>query len=226
MTTWLFILDHRYPSGRNMERDLELFQEVKSGKIDGSLRIYNWDEPAVTIGYHQRQFKPHTKELDIRILRRPTGGGAVLHKDDITYSISAPLQGILASGILENYAAIARVFAHAFSRCGLDARIEGSDRNYAPICFSRTSPVELVVDGMKIMGSAQMRREGFFLQQGVIPLEVDRSLSMEVFGPQPHLPVGIKTFLPGFQTGLFIEELKSALGAFLDINFTSREPPA
>lgn len=190
-----------------MARDLALFEEVRRGDMDGCLRIYNWDTPAVTVGYHQKAFALYDPSLDIPILRRPTGGGAVLHGDDITYCIAGPIAGAFAGGILDVYTATARIFARALQHCGLDVAMHGTDARYASVCFDRAATMELMLDGNKLMGAAQMRRGGFFLQQGVIPRTVDIGLYARVFGPQAGLPVGILQHRPAFSQDVFLEEL-------------------
>lgn len=207
MPTWRLILDGRFPARQNMARDLALFEEVQHGAMDGCLRVYNWDTPAVTVGYHQKTFRLYDPTLDIPILRRPTGGGAVLHVDDITYCIAGPIAGAFAGGILDVYTATARMFARALQHCGLEVSMHGADARYASVCFDRAATLELVLDGHKLMGAAQVRRGGFFLQQGVIPRTVDAELYARVFGPQAGLPVGILQHRTAFSQDAFLKEL-------------------
>ena len=180
---WLLLLDGRYPSRFNMQRDLDLFDAVRKGHIPGFLRIYNWDIPAVTVGHHGSQFRFHDPSLEIPIIKRPTGGGAVLHIDDITYSISAASGNVFGSTIMETYSLISDVFVRAFHRLGLDAMKSQGDTRFSEVCFARSGPMEITLYGKKVMGSAQLRKDGYFLQQGVIPLKTDRDLAARVFGP-------------------------------------------
>ncbi len=215
---WRLIVDGRRPSESNMPRDLELFEEVRRGTLGGCLRIYNWQTPAITIGCHQKGFHPFDASFDIPVHQRPTGGGAVLHVDDITNSIIAPLKGLCAAGITQTYAAIAVVFAQALRRCGLDVGVGESAPGFSEVCFARTAPVELRLDGVKIMGAAQLRRGGLLLQQGVIPLRVDSDLLVRAFGHGLRSD-GILDFLPRFSVREFIEYLKTGFAERIDLNF-------
>lgn len=219
MANWCLILDGRYPSRQNMERDLALLEEVRRGAVEGCLRIYNWNVPALTVGYHQKGFVPFDKTLDLPILKRPTGGGAVLHVDDITYSISAPLRGMPAQGILESYGLIAQSFARALQHCGVPVGMEGADQGYDPVCFARTATVELQLAGGKLMGAAQLRRDGCLFQQGVLPLQTDRTLYARAFGPQSPPPAAILTHVKAFDLDEFVAVLQEHLSESLDIGW-------
>jgi len=222
MQGWRLIVDGRCPSESNMPRDLALFEEVARGSLSGCLRIYNWQTPALTIGCHQKGFISHDPGLEIPVYKRPTGGGAVLHIDDITYSLITPLKGRFASGITETYAVIAGVFAQALKTSGLDVRMGLSAPGFSEVCFARTAPVELRLDGVKLMGAAQLRRGGILLQQGVIPRRVDSDLLARTFGPGVRVS-GILDILPEFRVREFIANLKTGfqerIGLFFEEEF-------
>jgi lipoate-protein ligase A len=203
-----------------MKKDLDLFEAVRTGFLTGALRIYNWAEPTVTIGYHQKSFIPADPSLKVPVLQRPTGGGAVLHTDDITFSMSFSPGGLLSTNIPECSARISDIFAGAFRRCGLDAQARGGKHGFSEICFARPSPVELLLSGYKLMGIALARKERFLLVQGVIPLTVDVSLSKRVFGDRlKRHPMGILDHKPDFSLDLFVDGLRenflSELGILL-----------
>ena len=154
MTPWHLVLDGRCPPSETMERDLSLFSSVLHGAIPKALRIYNWDGPAITIGHHQKGFAPRDPNLSLPILRRPTGGGAVLHHDDLTFSISAREEGPFSGGITGACAHVSSIFARAFRACGLQAEMRGGSAAFSEVCFMRSSPVELCVGGEKALGLA------------------------------------------------------------------------
>jgi len=218
MHGWRLIVDGRQPSENNMPRDMALFGEVGRGALAGCLRIYNWQTPAITIGCHQKGFRPYDADLDIPVYKRPTGGGAVLHVDDITYSIITPMKGLFALGIAETYAAIAGVFARALKKCGLDVQMGLSAPGFSEVCFARTAPVELRLEGVKLMGAAQLRQNGLLLQQGVIPRRIDSDLLAKSFGPTLRSG-GILDFLPAFSVREFIGYLKTGFTERIDLNF-------
>ncbi|HDP26221.1 MAG TPA: hypothetical protein ENN34_12370 [Deltaproteobacteria bacterium] len=217
MKRWGFFRDGPCPPVFNMKRDTDLFEGVIAGRLNGHLRIYNWDQPAVSIGYHQKTFHP-ADELDIPIVKRPTGGGAVLHLNDLTFSISSAMEPPIFTSFVDTYNRIARVFARALCACGLMVQFAERSQKPSEVCFATTTPVELVFEQSKVMGCAQRIRSGFFLQQGVIPLRVDQTLSQRVFGHLlPEAPRGILSWHPEFRTELFSEHLQAAFESELNI---------
>jgi lipoate-protein ligase A len=219
MSGWQFIVEGRCPSRANMERDLSLFKTVRSGHAHGFFRLYDWDEPAVTLGHHQKQFSLFDKDLRLPIITRPTGGGAVLHEHDITYSLGVPETGPFCKGITESYIRVSRIFCSALQKCGLDVEMKGEPSRFSPVCFARSAPVELVCSGIKIMGLALLRSGGYLLFQGVIPLQVDTGLAAEVFGPkQAEKSLGILDMMPEFRMDLFTGHLVEAFASEMNVS--------
>jgi lipoyl(octanoyl) transferase len=216
MTGWHLVREGRCPSKENMERDLNLFRSVMNGSRQGVFRIYNWDEPAITTGHHQKKFTPHDPTLVIPIVPRPTGGGAVLHLDDLTFSISAPGDSPFPGGVTGACRAISGIFARAMKACGLDVEMRGDSTAFSPVCFMRSSPVELCIRGKKILGMAVFRKSGFLLVQGVIPLRVDTDLAPRVFGEPPDVE-GLCDLFPGFDPEALADELMCAFPASPEI---------
>ena len=219
MNPWFYISDGRYPSEKNMIRDVAIFNNVIDLKIPGSVRFYNWDKPAITIGYHQKDFQFADSSLSIPIIRRPTGGGAVLHSNDLTFSISAPVQGMFKGDILSTYRVISGIFLQAFKVCGLCTEVHSSKGMFSDICFERTAQLELTWMDRKIMGVAQVRKKGFFLLQGVIPLTIDARLYEKVFGSSIKSPAGILNIMPEFSEHSFIQAIKDLICQSLDAEF-------
>ncbi len=218
MNHWHLIAEGQCSSLSNMESDLRLFEAVQAGQADGIVRIYDWDEPAVTIGHHQNHFTTFDRHLTIPVIQRPTGGGAVLHDHDITFSISVPETGMFAHGITPAYTCISRVFARALRDCGLAVRMEGKDTRFSPVCFARSSPVELVIEGRKLMGIALLRSRGCLLLQGVVPLRVNRDLVGRTFGPEhAENSCGLLEIFPDFRHDAFIGHLILAFASELGI---------
>ncbi len=218
MSDWQFIVEGKCPSRTNMERDLSLFNEVRCGRSQGFFRLYDWDEPAVTTGHHQKHFSLFDTSLTLPIIPRPTGGGAVLHEHDITFSLGVPETGAFSRGITESYVRVSTIFARTLQSTGLDVRMEGEASRFSHVCFARSAPVELVFQGRKIMGLALLRSEGYLLFQGVLPLHVDTSLAGRVFGPeQAGNSLGILDMVPDFRAGLVIERLVEAFASEMKI---------
>jgi lipoate-protein ligase A len=202
-----------------MARDEELFNRVISEKIPGAVRFYNWDEPAVTTGYHQKEFRFADRDTQIPVLKRPTGGGSVLHSNDITFSISAPCIGLFKGDIQSTYRAVSEIFLQALKTCGVSAGIHATDGSFSSVCFERAARLELIYQGRKIMGAAQVRKKGFFLLQGVIPLTVDERLYRMIFGEGVKMPAGILDMVPEFSEQLFIMAVKNLMCEKLGIEF-------
>ncbi|MCK4910151.1 MAG: lipoate--protein ligase family protein [Thermodesulfovibrionales bacterium] len=175
----------------NMALDEALSVFARKGGSGPTLRLYGWDRPSVSLGRNQRAGLldlDHCAQAGIPVVRRPTGGRAILHGEELTYSFSAPV-GIrgLGTGVLESYEALSHAFMHAFNSLGLSAMSTSKAKKSAshastnPLCFSSASYGEISVSGRKIIGSAQRRWPDGFLQQGSIPLKLDREGMSRVF---------------------------------------------
>jgi lipoate-protein ligase A len=149
-----------------------------------TLRFYGWENTAITIGY----FQDYDKEFDeaicrsmgINIIRRLTGGRAVLHDVEVTYSIVIPEgKSAVTGSVLETYRKISEGFVIGLRKMGLEVEVATPKNNVKEIsegtaaCFDAPSWYEVTVNGKKIIGSAQVRKQGVLLQQGSIPLEMD-----------------------------------------------------
>lgn len=169
----------------NMAVDEAILLGVLAGTSRPTVRFYDWAPPTVSLGYHQEADKEVDPAL-VRaqgwaLVRRPTGGRAVLHRNEVTYAVIAPTTGRLAGGVNESYAAISEALAAGLQKLGVAAELQrgslsaASQREPANPCFASTSRYELSVHGRKISGSAQVRREGALLQHGSILLKHDQS---------------------------------------------------
>ena len=159
----------------NMAVDEALLEEsLQSGTI--FLRLYRWSEPTVSLGYFQNEME---QRRDPRLTKLPTvrrlsGGGAILHHHEQTYSCSLPPTHRLAQQPTRLYEEIHAVFVSWLTECGVPvkSRGENSDRKDEPfLCFLREAAPDLIVSGQKILGSAQRRRRGAVLQHGSLLLE-------------------------------------------------------
>jgi lipoate-protein ligase A len=167
-----------------------------------TLRLYGWSPPALSLGRNQDAADSHRAEAlrarGIDLVRRPTGGRGVLHDAERTYSVAGSLGGApFSGGVLDTYLRIAVALADALGRLGLGPRIEerrsgppSADGPAGASCFEATSTHEIHVGGRKLVGSAQLRRRGAFLQHGSIPLRLDTAALGAVFGR----PAGVGRF--------------------------------
>lgn len=178
---WRLINDLPAIGARNMAVDEAIMRAVAAGRQPPTLRLYGWHPPCLSLGYGQRAGDVDWERLAARqwdCVRRTTGGRAILHTDELTYSLSLPLTHPLAQGeVVESYREISRALLNALERLGAqpraDRRAQGAAKTFDPVCFETPSDYEITVGGRKLVGSAQARRGGGLLQHGTIPLTGD-----------------------------------------------------
>ena len=194
---WRILLDGPGDGARNMAVDGAILRSVEAGNSPPTLRIYGWNPPCVTLGHFQ---KPET-ELDAEALRergwefviRPTGGRAVLHADEITYSLAvrrdeAPWCATLARSharIGEAWAEALKEFTPRLSE-GVSPEDLGPNAGPGWPCFASASRAELGHAGRKMAGSAQRRTRGALLQHGSIPLTPRHEHLVDVLRLKPE----------------------------------------
>lgn len=192
---WRFVHTGSRSPEENMAVDEAMLIAHSEGRTPPSVRFYGWNPRTLSIGYFQRAHKevdvPRVLESGIGFVRRATGGRAVLHDQELTYSIivSECYPGMPAS-VTEAYRVLSMGLLHGFHNVGLHAEMIGlskeeSDlqqekRDVSSACFDSPSRYELVLEGKKIAGSAQMRAEGVILQHGSILLDLDTDLLFDM----------------------------------------------
>jgi len=151
------------------------------------LRVYGWKPKSISIGYNQNLEKEinsdYCKKNNIDIVRRLTGGKAVFHDKEITYSFILPENtNLLPFEINESYKIIANSLIIALEKIGIKAEIKKVPEKIAtPICFNSSNWYELLVNGKKISGSAQRRMDGKILQHGSILIDFDYNKNNSIF---------------------------------------------
>lgn len=148
---------------------------------EATLRVYAWERPTLSLGRHERaRDRFDSARIAARgfgVVRRPTGGRALLHDREVTYSVTAPVAAI---SLGQSYAAINGLLLDALSSLGVHATVAlAARRPLRPdgaACFAEPAAGELTVDGAKLVGSAQLREEGALLQHGSILLADDQGL--------------------------------------------------
>lgn len=184
---WRFVLDEAQDGPTNMAIDEVLALACAQGWSPPSLRLYRWAIPTVSLGCNQ----PIRGGVDfarcaqrgVPVVRRPTGGRALLHHHELTYSLALPIPRD-SRGVLSDYRWISHCFLLALKRLGVQATLSrGAPRNEEEggVCFLSPARYELTVDGRKLMGSAQRRFRGALLQHGSLLIEIDHSLWISVF---------------------------------------------
>lgn len=191
---WRFIPVLNASGHLQMAIDHWLFQQHQQGKHPSTLRFYLWESPTLSLGYHQKHWPEHWQQLiwqnqSLELVRRPTGGRAVLHQGDLTYAV-------ITSQLPENpriaYQTLCQFLIEAWRALGLELHYGTTGRGYIhnPNCFATATAADLILsDGTKLIGSAQLRGNGVILQHGSIRLTPDAELFRQVFGVEMPAPI-------------------------------------
>lgn len=193
--TWYFINSGPCRPSYNMALDEALLDWHSTGDIPPIIRFYEWNPATLSIGYFQQAAKDinleEVREQGLGFVRRPTGGRAVLHDQELTYSIIVSENyPNMPQTVTEAYRVLSEGLLVGFQNLGLDAyfsvpdTIEKKDALKKPksaVCFDAPSWYELVVEGKKVAGSAQTRQKGVILQHGAILLDLDEEKLLSVF---------------------------------------------
>lgn len=215
LKTWRLIVDPPRPGAENMALDEALLEAVGSGESPPTLRFYGWDPPCLSLGAFQALAEVDREacaKLGIDVVRRPTGGRAVLHHREVTYAVVLPRAA--AGRPREVYLKICRGILRGLERLGVRADfapVGSHRRGGGPSCFAAASDYEVLVDGRKLVGSAQVWRSGNLLQHGAVLLSADRALWARLMG-QPDAADGLIGLLE-VRPGLTFNQVVGALAA-------------
>lgn len=191
-STWRLIKSQPESGAWNMALDEAILESVGKGATLPTLRLYAWKPPCLSLGYAQPYHEvdhAHLQQFGWDCVRRPTGGRAILHTDELTYSVTGPQdEPRLTGGVLESYRRLSQALLMALHLLGVPAEAREnpllnqniqtpsqagqntSATSPKPICFEVPSNYEITVDGKKLIGSAQARRKEGVLQHGSLPL--------------------------------------------------------
>jgi lipoate-protein ligase A len=181
-STWRLVSMSAHDGATNMAIDEAILIAVAEGRAPPTIRFYGWDPPCVSIGHAQSMRGAvdldACRQRGYTWVRRPTGGRAVLHIDELTYSVTAPQQEPRVAGdIVTSYRRLSRGLVAGLRRLGCDvvqAERQGDEAdNLSAACFDVPAHYEVTVRGRKLIGSAQVRRRGIVLQHGALPLRGD-----------------------------------------------------
>jgi lipoate-protein ligase A len=186
--TWRLLLDPPAAGAWNMAVDEVLLDGAAAGSAPPTLRFYQWAPPCLSLGYFQAFDVVDVaacRRLGVDIVRRPTGGRAILHDRELTYSVALPLRLLGDNGgVLPSYHRLSLALERGLNRLGAPVVLAPesaaqSSPDHGPVCFDRPSAHEILLDGRKLVGSAQVRRATAVLQHGSILIEprIDRLLA-------------------------------------------------
>ncbi|MFC7394438.1 lipoate--protein ligase family protein [Scopulibacillus cellulosilyticus] len=190
MEKWLFIDSGINTPAFNMAMDEALLDWHSQGLIPPVVRFYGWNPPGFSVGYFQKtegkiDFEA-VKKHGFELVRRPTGGRAVLHDDELTYSvIVSEDHKMMPKSVSQAYRVISKGLLEGYKNLGIEAEFSVPEGKLgmtgSAVCFDEASWYELIVDGKKAAGSAQTRQKGVILQHGSIPISMDVETLFDCF---------------------------------------------
>ncbi len=245
--TWGYMESGVCTPAYNMAMDEALMNWQRKTGMKPVLRFYAWAPAGISVGFFQKLNGSidleRAAQLGIPLVRRQTGGKAVLHDQELTYSVVIPEQHpSMPKSVKEAYLVISRGLIEGYRNLGIEAQLAAEtkrSKQASAVCFEEPSWHELTVDGRKAAGSAQTRKQGIILQHGSIPLELDENRLFELF-VYPNEAVKEKARRAFRSRAVAINELmgepislevaqnafKSGFGKGLGIRLEKFEPPA
>lgn len=216
MNTWRLLITPPARGAWNMALDEAILEHIGRGESGPTLRLYAWEPACLSLGHAQPFSDVDTvrlQERDWEVVRRPTGGRAILHTDEITYSVITPNdEPRLAGTVLDSYNRLAQALLLAVKELGLPVEMKEGKADHGPVpnpvCFEVPSTYEITVSGKKLIGSAQARKKEGVLQHGSLPLTGDlaRICQVLVFEDESRREEAAKRLLARAST------VESALG--------------
>lgn len=185
-------IDYEILSGKeNMQKDSELLENaVKTQAKEPVFRLYGWAPACISLGRNQKDdFLDYEqmKSLGLDVVRRLTGGRALLHDDEITYSVICPADYLPHGGnVVGSYKDISQILIDKFSQIGIELTLgaEKGIHTKFDYCMLISTGADLCWKGKKLIGSAQFRKEGYILQHGSILFDYNRELLEKIFKEQ------------------------------------------
>ncbi|VAX16753.1 Lipoate-protein ligase A [hydrothermal vent metagenome] len=234
--TFRFIEDQAGNGAFNMAVDEALLQSAQSGFSIPTIRLYGWDRPTLSIGYAQSLTQGFNVDFidcnQIPVVRRPTGGRAILHYDEVTYSLTIPSSSRYFGPLTSIYNMAQGAIAGALLSLDIkaDPALKSPGMGRSASCFASRTRHEISVDGRKVAGSAQRRSGRGALQHGSIVLSYDREMYLSCFDwPDDGARSGAGALIGGINDGdhapISSDDLRGAIiasfVALYDINITS-----
>ena len=179
--TWRLLVTPPMDGATNMAVDEAILHALSEGTGLPTLRFYQWEPACLSLGYSQRSTdvdEEACQRLGYTWVRRPTGGRAILHTDELTYSVIVPeTEPRVVGGIIESYRRLSTGLLAGLRVMGADVfqavDKKGHNPHQGAACFDTPSNYEITVTGKKLIGSAQVRRRQGVLQHGTLPLVGD-----------------------------------------------------
>ena len=172
----------------NMQIDSDLLDNAIREKLEEPIfRLYAWEPACISLGRNQKDdFLDYEflKSKNIDVVKRLTGGRALLHDNEITYSYICPISALKnGANVTESYKEICQFLIDKFKKLGIELTLGGEKGVHTKFdyCMLISTGADLCYEGKKFIGSAQCRKEGYILQHGSILYDYDRELLEEIF---------------------------------------------
>lgn len=187
--TWTFLNSGHHDAATNMAIDEALLHWHSEQKIPPTIRFYGWKKPSLTVGHFQNVEKTidfsGVSKHQCDYVRRLTGGSAVLHDDELTYSIIVSEDhDKIPHSVNEAYYILSQGLLKGYQHLGIQADFAKPKQKpveRSAVCFETPAIYEMIVDGKKISGNAQTRKKGVLLQHGSIPMSIDAKMLFDLF---------------------------------------------
>ncbi|PQO28201.1 biotin/lipoate A/B protein ligase family protein [Blastopirellula marina] len=225
MNEMRLIVDPPARGSWNMAVDEAILRNAESTGMP-TLRFYQWSEPTLSLGYFQKYEDrwQHEASRDCACVRRASGGGAIMHDHELTYSFVAPVHDSRAEQFTRWFDIFHETLIDVLSNWGIDAHLSGNPQPGSPddpfLCFQRRHEVDVIVDDYKVCGSAQRRHQVAILQHGSVLLHKSQAA--------PELPglgdLTRRNISPGELTAAWSEAIKNKFQrSYVDKPLTSEE---
>ena len=224
MTAWRLLVTEPCDGAANMAIDEAVLLARIQGLAPSTVRFFSWLPPTVSLGYSQpldeRIDLAACRQLGVGLVRRPTGGSAIYHdtaEREVTYSVVALATDFEGAGdLLETYRWIGEGLTAGLRKLGAPAEMVPIVKREEPsappaFCFARTGSYEIEMAGKKLVGSAQRRQTGGFLQHGSILLGADRLRLRHLFPREGDPLAGLTTLENALGRGAAFDEVVEAL---------------
>ena len=175
-----FLNTYVQDAAMNMAIDESVLIHHLQGEAPPTLRVFRWSQPSISLGRFQSIEREILGEMcqqqGVALVRRPTGGRAVYHRDEFTYSIVTGKRYGVPPGVVAAYAYLAQGLLAALAILGVHAELsdERVSKHPSAACFASSTQADLTSGGFKLIGSAQVWKDDALLQQGSLPVD-DRS---------------------------------------------------
>jgi len=234
-----FLNTHAHDAALNMAIDESILTHHLQGEVPPTLRVFRWSQPSISLGRFQSvEREILTKqclERGVTLVRRPTGGRAVYHRDEFTYSIVISKRFGVPSGIVASYAFLAQGLLAALTDLGIQAELSNGrvSKNPSAACFASSTQADLTSGGFKLIGSAQVWKDDILLQQGSLPLDdraaefftmlrfPDETARKNALALYAEKTTPLHAFVPGASWDAVASAFKSGFSAALQVDFVS-----